>query len=219
MDSGLGEEGSQGVVTEFEPDGYFSENGIVLIPEEVGPGMDSPRVGEDLWCQYPGCVNSLTYGGRGRKPKFCDEHKKSGGSKSVSPSGDKSLDAKMKRIAAGLSENIQIAGTLTTAVLPCTGYIILRDSDRVANETVKLAAKNPKMLAALEKANQIAPGVFLGKFMVTVGFAVAVDTQRIDPDQQAATLLGVTAIYQQLHGAIQDDDRVYVPPAPTIPTL
>lgn len=215
MDYGRGEGGDEGF-NEGEP-GWLSASGAV--EEEIGPGLDTSRVTDEILCQYPGCVNTLTYSGRGRKPKFCEEHKKaSGGGKSAS-SGDKSLDARLKRVSAGLAENIQLVGALATPILPVTGHLILRDSERVASETVKLARNNPKMIAALEKANAIGPGVFLGRFMLTVGVAIAVDTQRIEPDTTLSMMMGVAAIYEKLHGNIADNGESYVEPAPVIPLL
>ncbi|HXK36073.1 MAG TPA: hypothetical protein VJ553_00640, partial [Candidatus Paceibacterota bacterium] len=36
-----------------------------------------PEVAPEFTCQFPGCGNELTYGGRGPKPKYCADHKKS----------------------------------------------------------------------------------------------------------------------------------------------
>lgn len=57
----------------------------VTVPSD-NPSPSVPFVNEtgsdDPVCQYPGCGEALTYSGRGRKPKYCDEHKRASGSRS-----------------------------------------------------------------------------------------------------------------------------------------
>jgi len=54
------------------------------VPVDVPQDEPVPQVAAEYRCQHPGCDRELTYGGRGRKPKFCDEHKKKAAVKSGS---------------------------------------------------------------------------------------------------------------------------------------
>lgn len=222
MGSGGGEAGNSGLLegepiegAEY-PGDFFGEFGGEEIPiGESARALDDapaviPKTDDDGWplCQTCGERIEEWSGGRGRKPKYHPEHrpsvmgKTSGatGGKSRTVSSDKSLDAKLKKIAIDFAENIALVGILVTPLLPTTGYIISRDATDTATAIVKMARNNPAVLAALMKASQIGPGVMLGRTIVTIGVAVAVDTNRITPDSQISTVLGVAAIWQEVHG-------------------
>lgn len=181
--------------------------------EGIGPGGSILTEDETGWpiCQEPTCQTRIEeYSGHGRRPKYHPDHrpsvmgkspKKSRGSGQVgTQSSDKSLDTKLKKIAIDLAENIALVGILVTPLLPTTGYIISRDAEATATAVVKMARNNPAVLAALMKASQIGPGVMLGRTIVTIGVAVAVDTNRITPDSQISAMLGVAAVWQEVHG-------------------
>jgi hypothetical protein len=206
------------------PGDFFGENGGEEIPlgesarplgdpEGIGPGGEILTEDFDGWplCQEPTCQARIEeYSGSGRRPKYHPNHrpsvmgkppKKPRGSSSVSTGqSDKSLDAKLKKIALDFAENIALVGILVTPLLPTTGYIISRDATDTATAVVKMARNNPAVLAALMKASQIGPGVMLGRTIITIGVAVAVDTNRVTPDSQISTMLGVAAVWQEVHG-------------------
>ena len=157
------------------------------------------------------CGKPLTYGGRGRKPKYCDEHKPS----RAKGTGTRrsSLDKQLAQLADDFADNIRLVGMLVTPLLPVTGHVIATDADKTAQATIQLAKNNPKILLALQKASQIGPGVAFGRALLTIGVAVAVDTQRLAPDNQAAMMLGVTAVWQTIHGE-NTANAPSVPPPP-----
>lgn len=152
------------------------------------------------------CGTPLTYGGRGRKPKYCAEHKpsarKTTGTTST-PRG-KSLSKQLEGIREEFSDNIRLVGALITPALPVTGRVILTDADLVADSVVKLARNNPKVLLALQRASQVGPGVVFARSLVTIGIAVAVDTKRLEPDSQLAFMMGIAAHYDAIYG---DENR------------
>lgn len=59
----------------------FEDAVPVETPNYAGPQDAAPETEDVLSCEV--CGKTLTYAGRGRKPKFCDEHKKG----SAKPSG------------------------------------------------------------------------------------------------------------------------------------
>lgn len=72
-----------------------------FIPQDTLPGIES----DDLTCQV--CGKALSYSGRGRKPKFCEDHRKTSGTSGSNRSGggrsDKDVDAACAALA-GLYE-------------------------------------------------------------------------------------------------------------------
>jgi len=106
------------------------------------PGVESA----DLSCEV--CGTPLVYGGRGRKPKFCDEHKKSG-SKSGSASSPKRSTGNTERallhmetLYDGLATVLAMSGNEASA-----GYL----ADKVAKvqEQNRLAFDSDPKLAQM----------------------------------------------------------------------
>lgn len=72
--------------------------------DDIPDNIDGIDIGpsSDLTCEV--CGTPLTYAGRGRKPKFCDEHKKSGSSSSSGTntrSRNNYVDAACASLSAG----------------------------------------------------------------------------------------------------------------------
>lgn len=211
------------------PEGFFSRFGGDELPAEEGPEVDfsdndrgldltRPDDGYDDHCGV--CGTGLPYSGRGRHPKYCrvdiegvDHNPKTAGKTTrATGSSPKGLDAKLKRVSADLAENISLLGAMASMALPVTGAVIMLDAEKTANGIVALAKGNPKMLQALMKANQIGPGVAVGRALMVVGVAVMVDTQRIEPTSQVSTLLGVAAVWEKIHGEQREPVAVPMPP-------
>lgn len=208
------------------PEGDFdSESFGVPAAEEISLGNHDGTLdpGNPDWPRCQVCdiqIPTWHPGKRGRKPRFCDDHKSgapksraSGGSATVS---EKGLDAKLKRISADLAENVRLVGAVTSPALPVTGFIVLRDADQLASATVKLARNNPKILAALQRASQVGPGIAVGRFLATMGTAIAVDTQRIDPRAALPAFLGVTAVWEEILLKSGENPNVYEVPPPLV---
>lgn len=205
--------------------GVLEEAEFPLIPEDGAPEESplaepsDPRFLDPEWprCQY--CGEPIEdWKGSGRRPKFHAEHRpsvmeKGGSSRTSSEKGsEKALNASLKRLSAELGENIRLIGAIATPAVPITGFIVMRDADQCASAVVKLARNNPAILKALEKASQVGPGVALGKFFLTIGVAMAVDTQRLIPDSQLAVALGITAVVNEM--ASSGAEPVFMAPPP-----
>lgn len=216
--------------TPDDSEGFFSRFGGDELPayEEEEVSLSNPDGGLDLarpddgYADHCGvCGRGLEYGGRGKHPSYCrvniegvDHNPKTAGKGTRASAGGstKGLDAKLKRVSADLAENISLVGAMASMALPVTGAVIMMDAEKTANGIVGLAKGNPKMLAALMKANQIGPGVAVGRALLVVGVAVMVDTQRIEPKSQVSTLLGVAAIWEKINGEQREPVAVPVPP-------
>lgn len=121
----------------------------------------------------------------------------------------KKLDALEQRLS---SEMFQ-AGTLIGLGVPTTGYYICQESGNFTHAVVQLAAKRPEWIAALENIADIQPGIVIGRTVVGIGAALAVDRGRADPEKAIMRFLGVTAAYMAVHN--EDGEGVngsYQPP-------
>lgn len=118
--------------------------------------LDEPPVLEDVpedespdICQIPGCNESLVYGGRGRRPRFCDEHK---------PNKSKSTVTKRRTTAWQANLHQQLLGTIGTvgiAVMAFNqfdGMCVMNGADNLAKSLVGVAEINPSVRKALEAA-------------------------------------------------------------------
>jgi hypothetical protein len=87
--------------------------------EDAYEELQKASANEELVCQADGCGEPLTYGGRGRKPKFCSIHKRN-------PSGTISPDRN-----AGQSKNrgfqgeAQLREALTARYFALSGMVLL----------------------------------------------------------------------------------------------
>lgn len=94
------------------------------------------------------CGTSLEYGGRGRKPRFCAEHKK-GASKSASGSGK--ATASMQVLENNLADIYRGLGMGVSLVDPVSGMEIASAADKLAHSWITLAESNPKVKKFLIK--------------------------------------------------------------------
>lgn len=214
-----------------EGDGFFSRFGGTELPAEqeeeiylsdhnggLASEVDRPDDGYADHCGV--CGRGLEYGGRGKHPSYCrvnvegvDHNPKTAGkTRASSGTSVKGLDAKLKRVSADLAENISLIGAMASMALPVTGAVIMMDAEKTANGIVGIAKGNPKMLAALMKANQIGPSVAVGRALMVIGVAVMVDTQRIEPTSQISTLLGVASVWEKVHGEAREPVVISTPP-------
>jgi hypothetical protein len=125
----------------------------------------------------------------------------------------KRLDGLQKRLS---SEMFQ-AGAMVGFGLPVTGYYICNESDAFTKAVVQLASSRKEWVEALEHIADIQPGIVVGRTVVGIGAAVAVDRQRIEPDRAFLKFLGVTAAW----AAVKNPDlktepgNAYEPPPST----
>lgn len=120
------------------------------------------------------------------------------------------LDTLQKRLS---SEMFQ-AGAMVGFGLPVTGMYVCQESDAFTKAVVQLASHRAEWIAALENLADIQPGIIVGRTVVGIGAAIAVDRERIPPDRKFLQFLGVTAAYLKIqeHVPGPEDGNAYQPP-------
>lgn len=143
-----------------------------LEPDDVPPAYDA---GSDdvspLRCEAEGCQNTLTYSGRGRKPKYCDEHKKSNigtGSRSTGVRGW----SEASRIEKQLTMYLAGLGFVIKLVNQYDGTVVAEGAAPVAHEVVEIAKTHKDWRKPLEII--CAPGEYGRLMMVLAGIILPV---------------------------------------------
>lgn len=173
---------------------------------EVTPSEDtSPEeIPDGPMCQHEDCYNVIPWSGRGRKPKFCAEHKrrtaepKEGASQST-PRRSAKTDARLDAIEESLTKELALFGKGAATFLPVFGCTLVDRSARTAKVMRNIAAKNPKVLEALEVTTKVADAIDLGEAGLALGIALLVDLKRMNPDGMMPRVLGVSQTYHDLY--------------------
>jgi len=105
---------------------------------------------------------------------------------------------KLDALQTRLSTEMFQCGVLIGVGLHTTGYYICQESDQFTHAVVDLAAKRPEWITALENIADIQPGLVIGRTVVGMGAALAVDRGRADPEKQFMKFLGVTQAWLQV---------------------
>lgn len=124
--------------------------------------------------------------------------------------GSKRLDA----LQSALSAEMFKAGALLGLAVPVTGYYIGQESDAFTKAIVKLAARRPEWVEALEHIADIGPGITIARTGLGIGAAFAVDRGRADPEKKAMMFLGVYSAWKAVNepGMESEEGSAYKPP-------
>lgn len=90
------------------------------------------------------CGTSLTYSGRGRRPKFCEDHKKGAKGTGQRPANMKALENSLADIYRGLGMGLNF-------IDPISGMEVANSADALAHSWIILAESNPKVKKFLLK--------------------------------------------------------------------
>lgn len=128
----------------------------VEVPDdEPPPGHvdNEPSYESDATYRCVDCGTPLTYGGKGRPPTRCDEHKKSGskGSRDSSPRGA-SGSVGLRAFRENFTQRGTEIGIMVSALNEIDGLAIIAGVDDVADSLIAMAQTNPKLKARLERA-------------------------------------------------------------------
>lgn len=183
---------------------------------DVVPSDDSsPEVIPDgPLCQHEDCENVIPWSGRGRKPKFCAEHKRrtetpKDGSVQSTPRRSAKFDARLDDIEASLTKELALFGKGAATFLPVFGCTLVDRSARTAKVMRNIAAKNPKVLEALEVTTKVADAIDLGEAGLALGVALLVDIKRMNPDGAMPRILGVSETYHALYDEESPTPQVF----------
>lgn len=124
--------------------------------------------------------------------------------------GKAKLDSLQKRLS---SEMFQ-AGAMVGFGLPVTGMYVCQESDAFTKAVVQLASHRAEWLEALEHLADIQPGIVIGRTVVGIGAAIAVDRERIPPERKFLQFLGVTSAWLKIqeHVNTPEEGNAYQPP-------
>jgi hypothetical protein len=126
------------------------------------------------------------------------------------------LEKKLGVLQGRLSKEMFGAGAMIGMGLHVTGYYICQESDNFTTALVQLAARKPEWIEALEHIADLGPGITVGRTVLGMGAALAVDRGRADPERQFMRFLGVTAAWAAVNGETGGSGNgsasSYVPP-------
>lgn len=114
-----------------------------LLPD-ISPVLPDPDGDTEFSCQKEGCGKPLTYSGRGRHPKFCDEHRGS--------SSGAGTRQRRQSLAPRLENAFMALGLGLSMVNQQDATIIAQNANNMAVAWDALANENPKIRRALERA-------------------------------------------------------------------
>jgi hypothetical protein len=108
--------------------------------------------GADFTCQV--CGKGLEYSGRGRHPKFCDEHrgsKSTGSTRSSADVGDRANTPAIKRIKVEIEGTSRALAGVLQLIEPFDAAVIGTNSHRIGETVGNVSSRNPKFKAQVEK--------------------------------------------------------------------
>jgi hypothetical protein len=177
---------------------------VTAVQDEVTDDFADVNVGENVGGQS----GPLT-GSRGTRAR-------SGGG-----TGTRRTSRLEKRIGAlqeKLSQEMFMGGSLIGMAIPVTGYYICQESHNFTSAVCQLAQSRPEWVDALEKLADIGPGITIGRTVIGMGAALAVDRGRADPEKAAMKFLGVYNAWLAVNGeqerTVPDGSGYRPPPAP-----
>jgi hypothetical protein len=110
--------------------------------------------------------------------------------------GRKSAKSKLDALQTKLSGEMFQTGALVGMGLPTTGYYICQESDNFTKAVVELASTRKEWIEALEHVAMIQPGIMIGRTLIGIGAAFAVDRGRVDPEKQFLKFIGVYSAWK-----------------------
>lgn len=96
------------------------------------------------------CGKELRYGGRGRKPKYCDEHKKNAPKGTRTSSTGRKSSGWQKSLADSLTAQVTGIGVAVSMFDRFDGLSIINGAENLSTSLVTVAENNDKVRRALE---------------------------------------------------------------------
>lgn len=150
------------------------------------------------------CSEVIEWSGRGRKPKYCKDHKRRTSPRDTpdmprAPRRSAKLEARLSELESDLTREMSLFGKGLAAVLPVSGVTLVDRSARTAKALTKIAARNPKVLESLEVSTKVVDALDLAESALAFGVALLVDTKRMNPDNTLAGMVGVSQTWHDIH--------------------
>jgi len=134
------------------------------VPSDALPRDEAPPSAFEYACQV--CGKELHYGGRGRKPKFCDEHKKGGSGTGVARKGGNVQLATQAADALVQLNSLCVMG-LMLAQLPQTAGALAGTEDGFREQAIAALVTDPALCKSILKA-----GTTSGKVSLLIAYAM-----------------------------------------------
>lgn len=185
--------------TGFIPSGFLNPG----VSGDGGddPAGDSPPADAGPTCQK--CGRDIEWSGRGRRPKWCLDHRtrttsEPGDSPARGPrSADKKHEARVNKIIGDLQEGLGGLSATLMPFAPVTAMTVAMQGPPAMENLVHIAEQYPRFLDGLEKAAIAVPFISVAKFVAAIILAMLVDLRQFTPEGMGAELLGVAAAAKQ----------------------
>lgn len=109
------------------------------------------------------------------------------------------------KLSAELLDPMAKLGQAVSFTLPTMGAVIIARGEATTNALVKFAANHPKMLAALKRVSSVGPATELIETLAMCIIAAQMDIGRLDPGHPIGRITGVSDIYADIHGLLQQE--------------
>ena len=110
------------------------------------------------------CSKEIDWAGRGRRPKYCDEHKP------VKPASTPGRSTKASRLGQAVAQQVAGIGLLVMTVQRFDGLVIIDRAESLGQTCAKIAEQNPAFRRALERALN---GSAYGELILVLAMTVA----------------------------------------------
>lgn len=141
---------SPSIVPTFEDDDFPSD----VIPLDV----ESPESGDGSACIV--CGTALTYSGRGRRPKYCADHKPSRASSSTPRSASKGKGS--QAIRADIQNTLLGVGAMLASIDQYDAAVVISSAPKLADVLGSMAEQYPEFRKFLEGGNKSVVWLQLG---------------------------------------------------------
>jgi hypothetical protein len=147
---------------EFPPD--------EITPESASAPEPTPVDGE-LTCAV--CGKPLTYAGRGRKPKFCDDHRTGNGARKAGMGTAPARATKNEKMRRELTSTLGLIGVGLMAVEPYDGLVVLDRAEATVDALMDVAEHNPRVRKVLESMIEVSVWGALGAAVAGMAAPIA----------------------------------------------
>ena len=148
----------------------MSTDVLVFDDTRVPPDEAPPHVTDNDTLRCEECGKALEYGGRGRKPKYCEDHRKSA-SKGTASNGRKNVGDNAKLAAQATEALIQVNGLVAMCALwgglDMTCESIRTAEDAFREQTYNALLTDPALCKTILKA-----GTTSGKVSLLIAYGM-----------------------------------------------
>lgn len=109
------------------------------------------------------------------------------------------------KLAQELADPMAKLGHAVAFTLPTVGAVIVARGEVTTNALVKFAAGHPRMLAALKRVSSVGPASEIVETLAMCLIAAQLDIGKLDPAHPIARITGVSDIYAEIHGLLQQE--------------